>query len=207
MYERMIKTMRGFLRQRWTDRVAMINGKLPPKQQRKMDSIIKQAMRFGDPERDYAYNELLKVHNALCDRLAAHRETVKEQAAEIVRLVVRVTGRDKYIEERDVKIAELEQRLVIDTLNPNRREHICQLETRIRLLEWELATETRQHWELCDSEGLGWNGDIPEEPADLPDEHAMTMLALIAADKKELEMFRFDQAESKRIANWKATRL
>ena len=47
MYERLIKSMRGFHEQRMEDRVALMNGQLPWRQQKKMDSIIKQAMRIG----------------------------------------------------------------------------------------------------------------------------------------------------------------
>ena len=39
--------MRGFHEQRMEDRVALMNGQLPWRQQKKMDSIIKQAMRIG----------------------------------------------------------------------------------------------------------------------------------------------------------------
>jgi len=45
-YERIIKTMKSFLKQREKDGVALINGELPPKQQAKMDSIIKQAVQI-----------------------------------------------------------------------------------------------------------------------------------------------------------------
>jgi hypothetical protein len=46
MYERLINTMQGFFEQRKKDGVALMNGKLPPKQQRKMDSLFTQVLRI-----------------------------------------------------------------------------------------------------------------------------------------------------------------
>lgn len=152
MYERLIKSMRGFQAIREKDRVALINGELPPAQQRRMDSIIKQAMRIGEPMRA------------------------------------------KIIKGMKSKIIELEQRLTIDILNPNRRAHIIELLKRIEFLDEgqhhlntiieerdkqiqqlalankslrdDVAHQLRQHYETCESEGLTWDGDIPEKPKD-----------------------------------------
>lgn len=116
MYERLINSMRGFLKQRETDRVALYNGELPTKQQQKMDSIIKQATRFGAP--------ILEA-----------------------------------------RVKELESQLAIDTLNPNRRVHIIELQEKIRRLEWEVKHEIYQHWVTCESEGLSWDNP-PEDPGE-----------------------------------------
>jgi len=59
---------------------------------------------------------------------------------------------------------ELEDQLVIDTLNPNRRKHIIDLVAQIAKLELDLACERYEHYETCESEGLAWSADIPKEP-------------------------------------------
>ena len=184
-YERMIKTMQSFLDQRYRDRVSTLNGDLPYKQQRKMDSIIKQAIKIGDSEREEAYNDLLGVHDVLCERLALHRETDRNHTADI---------------------ASLEERLVIDTLSPNRRSHICTLEARIDWLEWELANEIYQHWETIDSEGhLQWDGNIPKKPCE-PDDYAVALENRREADRLELEEFRREKQERKDLDDFSRAR-
>ena len=67
-----------------------------------------------------------------------------------------------------VKLADayLEQkaRLVIDTLNPNRRTHIIDLVAKIADLELSLAYSRYEHYCSVDSEGLQWDGPIPPDP-------------------------------------------
>jgi hypothetical protein len=72
---------------------------------------------------------------------------------------------DAYLKQKDY-VASLEKRLTIDTLNPNRRIHIVDLVQRIFALEETVKHERYQHYETCDSEGLGWDGEIPEKPKD-----------------------------------------
>ena len=92
------------------------------------------------------------------------------------------------------RIIDLERRLTIDTLNPNRRAHIVELLKRIEFLDEgqhhlntiieerdkqiqqlalsnkslqeQVAHHLRQHYETCESEGLMWDGDIPPEVED-----------------------------------------
>ena len=183
-YERMIKTMQSFLDQRYKDRVSTLNGDLPYKQQRKMDSIIKQAIKIGDSEREEAYNDLLGVHDVLCERLALHRESGRQQSLDI---------------------EALERRLVIDTLNPNRRSHICTLEARIEWLEWEVANETYQHWMTMDSEGLEWHGGIVGNPGE-PDDYAVALEKHREADRLELAEFRREKQERKELDDFSRAR-
>jgi len=185
-YERMIKTMQSFLDQRYRDRVSTLNGDLPYKQQRKMDSIIKQAIKIGDSEREEAYNDLLGVHDVLCERLALHRETDRNHTADI---------------------ASLEERLVIDTLSPNHRSHICTLEARVEWLEWELADARYQHWRTADGAPMQWkHGDVPKEPGE-PDDYAVALETHREADRLELEAFRRDKKEREELARFTATLL
>ncbi|MHA1806714.1 MAG: hypothetical protein ACTSX2_04010 [Candidatus Thorarchaeota archaeon] len=72
---------------------------------------------------------------------------------------------DAYLKQKDY-VASLEKRLTIDTLNPNRRIHIVDLVQHIFELEEKVKHERYQHYETCDSEGLGWDGEIPEKPKD-----------------------------------------
>ncbi len=72
---------------------------------------------------------------------------------------------DEYLKQKDY-VESLEKRLTIDTLNPNRRVHIVDLVKQIFALEETIKHERYQHYETCDSEGLGWDGEIPEKPKD-----------------------------------------
>jgi hypothetical protein len=75
---------------------------------------------------------------------------------------------DAYADYMPLADAYLEQkaRLVIDTLNPNRRKHIVDLVAKIADLELSLAHSRYEHYESCESEGLTWDGEIPEKPKD-----------------------------------------
>ncbi len=92
------------------------------------------------------------------------------------------------------RIMELEGKLVIDTLNPNRRAHIVELGKRISCLDEgqyhlntiieerdkqiqqlalankslreQVAHHLYEHYETCEGEGLDWQGPIPEKPKD-----------------------------------------
>ncbi len=155
MYERLIKSMRSLLKQRDTDGVATNNGDLPPKQQRKMDSIIKQAMRIGqakvsDPPINDECDE--SIWNSVV-RFARDRVAIQEDVTSDLGKVW-AAGR----------IAELEEQLVIDTVNPNRRDHIIDLTKQIEELTISLSYARYEHWQTCDSEGLSWDADIPPEP-------------------------------------------
>jgi len=46
--EQLIMTAKRFLKQREMDRVSRMNGELPPKQRRLMDSLIKQAAAMSE---------------------------------------------------------------------------------------------------------------------------------------------------------------
>lgn len=72
---------------------------------------------------------------------------------------------DDYLKQKDY-VASLEKRLTIDTLNPNRRIHIVDLVQRIFELEEDVKRSVYEHYLSCESEGLTWDGEIPEKPKD-----------------------------------------
>jgi len=155
-YDRLIRSFQGFLEQREKDGVAKINGKLPRAQQIKMDSIFRQVFRIAN-------KEIKEIANENCGE--SIWDSVVRFARERVRNEEEVTSDLGKVWAAE-RIAELEKQLQIDTLNPNRRTHIIELQERINKLERDLAHEVYEHYCTCESEGLEWGGDIPEKPED-----------------------------------------
>ncbi len=144
MYERLIKSMRSFLKQRESDGIATNNGNLPTKQQKKMDSIISQIMKIGK-------EKYFNIARNQCN-------TIAELTEESVELEKRIKFLDEgqhhlntIIEERDIQIQQLA------LMNNPLQEQITELKK-------DVAHEKYEHYVTCESEGLNWGGDIPEEP-------------------------------------------
>jgi vacuolar-type H+-ATPase subunit I/STV1 len=71
---------------------------------------------------------LRAVYNNMAQEAA---ERIEDQYQTIGDLRKHSIKQDKSIAELEARVIELEARLVIDKLNPNRREHIVQLTSRI----------------------------------------------------------------------------